>query len=235
MWHIVPMPIMDNVEASYPIRLMMWQDVARMLPKRVAETNNLRREIGEGNISPSTCVAESTKTEIAGVATFSNAKEFRLMCDSVERGEGETKANANNAIDAMEVDGEEVDSPSGPSGGAPVSGAQSREDKAKGSGGPPAAGDGGQADYHSVTSLAMLKCWNAVGERLMTARVVVREADVEQGSDAAARPSSLLGSGGARVEGGRLRGSKARLSGKTGVGGRSKKVPVDEALILYAL
>lgn len=80
-------------------------------------------------------------------------------------------------------------------------------------------------DVHTITAHAMLKCWDAVGERLLASRKTVREVGVDNGRRGARRSSLSAVNGNLSSNGNGARaGAKGRGAGRAGSGGRSRKV-----------
>lgn len=96
------------------------------------------------------------------------------------------------------------------------------DDRVSGGGGGEAAAGSDPDDVHSLTARTMLRCWNAVGERLAAARKVVTEVAMPMKHRAAA-------AAGAREDGDRrlklkrvTKGPRGMRTGAGGTGARAK-------------
>ena len=171
-----------------------------MLPDRLAETSDIRRKISQtlGGKSDGAAKGSGGASKGKGKARDGAAAAAAAA------------AKGGAPVDSMDVEGAENDAKEGRRDSTPPALPVPGE----------AAAEGSEPDVHSVTAQSMLRCWNAVGERLAAARKVVTVTEVGMPS---ARGTAAAAAAGGREEGERRLKPKKITKGprgmRTGAGG----------------
>lgn len=185
-----------------------------MLPERLAETSDIRHTISQAL----GCNSDGPDPGPASGAGAGGSKGKGKARDV----EVPTAAAAAGSVDSMDVVGAEDGAGGG--GKAPPPPVSSAPSSTGGGGEAAAAAAGSDLDAHSLTAQSMLRCWNAVGERLAAARKVVTEVGMPTKHPAAV-------AGGRRDDGDRrlklkriTKGPRGMRTSAGGTGARARKV-----------